>query len=732
MNAQASERANARAGANTLPSASAATSRIGFDRLCWTAACLGLALLPHVSRLKPWISLTILAAVGIRLALAYRGRGVPPALLRLAISGSAIALLFLQFHTFNGLEAGTSLLTLMAGLKFMEARALRDVRIIVLIVYFLCLASLLGGDSFALLFYLLAVSWLTTAVLLRFTAVEPPPSLGQSLRFAGRLVVLALPLAVALWLFFPRFAGPLWQLPSAQGAGHSGLSDRMSPGDLSELSLSDEVAMRVRFDGLVPPPAQRYWRGPVLDVFDGRSWSRGEFADLPASALMPSVPDALTAAPTPDGGAGVYRYTISLEPHRRRWLLPLEQPLRWDAPRAFLTADAVLLQPDPVTRPLDLRVESDTTYLRDKPLREYERRRQTRLPSQFNPRTQELARRLRAAAADDAAFVQAVLQLFRREQFYYTLTPPRLADNAVDEFLFETRRGFCEHYASAFAVLMRAGGVPARVVTGYQGGEFNRFAGYWIVRQSDAHAWNEVWLEGRGWVRADPTAAVAPERIERGSAGAQELSGAGNWYRRQGWFTDLRLRLDQFSDLWRDAILKFDQRSQLALLRNLHIPEPDTNKLVLCLAAALVLTSLWLAWQVRRGSALRQRDPVLDEFRRLQRRLRARGVGIKPSDSALGIAAIVAREQPALAARVAALCELYNHLRYGRPEEDTGVTPVSREPASTAPVSTAPVSPGAQVSPPAVANPRAAQRAREAAMSRAADVRRLRRGVSAL
>jgi len=717
MNARVSTgtRANVGTGASTGTSGSATTSHIGFDRLCWTAACLGLALLPHVSRLKPWISLTILAAVGIRLVLAYRGRGVPPALLRLAISGSAIALLFFQFHTFNGLEAGTSLLTLMAGLKFMEARALRDVRIIVLIVYFLCLASLLGGDSFALLFYLLAVSWLTTAVLLRFTAVEPPPPLRASLRFAARLLALSLPLAVALWLFFPRFAGPLWQLPSARGTGHTGLSDRMNPGDLSELSLSDEVAMRVRFDGPAPPPAQRYWRGPVLDVFDGRSWSRGEFADLPAG------PPAAAAAARA-GGASIYRYTISLEPHQRRWLLALEHPLRWDAPRAFLTADAVLLQPDPVTRPLDLRVESDTAYLRDRPLREYERRRQTRLPAQTNPRTRELAQRLRAAAADDADFVQAVLQLFRREQFYYTLTPPRLPDNAVDEFLFETRRGFCEHYASAFAALMRAGGIPARVVTGYQGGEFNRFAGYWIVRQSDAHAWDEVWLAGRGWVRADPTAAIAPERIERGSTGAQEFLGTASWYRRQSWFTDLRLRLDQVSDLWRDMILKFDQRSQLALLRHLHIPKPDTNKLVLCLAAALVLTSLWLAWQMRHSSALRRRDPVLEEFRRLQQRLRARGIAIKPSDSALGIAAIVAREQPALAAQVAALCELYNHLRYGRPIED----------GDGVPVSPAPVSSGVPVGTRAAAIPRAAQRTREAAASRAADLRRLRRGVRAL
>lgn len=645
--------------------ADARFTRMDLPRLGWTAATLVLALLPLQSRLSWWIWVTIVLAMVIRLALAAMDRGLPPAALRLAISGSAIVLLFLKFHTFNGIDAGSALLALMAGLKFLEARSARDVRIIVMIVYFLCLASLLTGTSFALLFYLVGVSWLATSVLLCFTTARPTPSMPENLRFSARLLGLALPLAVALWLFFPRFSGPLWQLPGGGESATSGLSDRLSPGDLSELSLSDEVAMRVRFAGAVPPPAQRYWRGLVLDRFDGRSWTRSGLDDLIRKRL-PQDPDGIAAGP-------VYRYTVSLEPHPHGWLLALEHPFEWDLSRAYQTSDRVLLQPDPVNLPLDYTAESDSGAASALTLDERERRRLALLPGQANPRTRTLAHELRSTAASDAAYAQSVLDLFRREDFRYTLTPLRLAQDAVDEFMFETRKGFCEHFASAFAVLMRAAGVPARVVIGYQGGTFNRFGGYWIIRQSDAHAWDEIWLEGLGWVRVDPTAAIAPDRIERGSSGVLD---AGEiirpWERRLDWLGDLGLRLDQMHALWRDFVLRFDQRRQFALLEALHVPTPDSNKLVLCLAAALSITSLWLMWQMHRSTALRRQDPVQAEYLRLKRRLAALGVDIRPQDTALAIASTVQHRRPMLAHQVAQLCDLYIQLRYGRDAASPG------------------------------------------------------------
>jgi hypothetical protein len=296
------------------------------------------------------------------------------------------------------------------------------------------------------------------------------------------------------------------------------------------------------------------------------------------------------------------------------------------------------------------------------------RRRDTRLPAGRNPRSLRLAQELRAAHPDDQGYVDAVLGLFHSEPFFYTLRPPRLAADPVDGFLFDTRRGFCGHYASAFATLMRAAGIPARVVTGYQGGTYNRFADYWILRQSDAHAWDEVWMEGRGWVRVDPTAAVAPERVEHGLndiVAADNALQFSRWQQRTPWLGDAWLRLDALRLLWRERILRFDQSSQERLLELLHIPEPDSQKLALVLAACLILGMTWLTWQVRRELQVGPRDPLQRAYERLCRRLRSVGCERRPSEGPEAYAARVSHLRPDLGLAVIALCREYSKLRYG-------------------------------------------------------------------
>jgi hypothetical protein len=292
------------------------------------------------------------------------------------------------------------------------------------------------------------------------------------------------------------------------------------------------------------------------------------------------------------------------------------------------------------------------------------RRRDTHLPTGRNPRSLRLAHELRSAHPDDPGYIDAVLAMFHSEPFFYTLTPPRLAADPVDGFLFDTKRGFCGHYASAFATLMRAAGIPARVVTGYQGGTYNRFADYWILRQSDAHAWDEVWMEGRGWVRIDPTAAIAPERVEHGltdivAADAPQFS---RWQQRTPWLGDMWLRLDALRVLWRERILRFDQSSQERLLELLHIPEPDGQKVALVLAACLILG---MTWQVRRELQISPRDPLQRAYERLCRRLGRAGCERTPSEGPEAYAARVSHLRPDLAAPVTALCREYSTLRYG-------------------------------------------------------------------
>jgi transglutaminase-like putative cysteine protease len=633
-----------------------AAERVTFDSLLWISACLALTLLAGIASLPIWITLTVAASAGIRLVLAARGHDAPPRSIRLGLAALAIGLLFLQFRTFNGLSAGTALLYLIAGLKLLETRTRRDIYVITMIIYFLSLAALLEGESFWLFIYLIGVCWLTTSTLLRLTSSARNRDWRGSVRHAGKILAQALPLAVAFWLFFPRFGGPLWQMPDSGSNATSGLSDSMSPGDINNLAMSDEVAFRVRFKAGsgTPPPQERYWRGPVLHDFDGHSWRRTEAAPVLAPGLRFQGP--------------AYRYTVSLEPSQHNWIFVLDWPSRWDAERAYLTSDYMLMEPNPVSQPIDVAATSYSRVQAAQPLGPGMRRRDTRLPAGRNPRSLRLAQELRSAHPDDIGYIDAVLAMFRSEPFFYTLKPPLLGADPVDGFLFDTKRGFCGHYASAFAALMRAAGIPTRVVTGYQGGTYNRFADYWILRQSDAHAWDEVWIEGHGWTRVDPTTAIAPERVERGLndiVAAENSAQFSRWQQRTPWLGDLWLRLDALRLLWRERILRFDQSSQERLLELLHIPEPDGQKLALVLAACLILGMTWLTWQVRRELSIRPRDPLQRAYGRLCRRLKSVGCERMPSEGPEAYAARVSHLRPDLAAPVMALCREYSTLRYG-------------------------------------------------------------------
>ncbi len=613
-------------------------ARVSYEDLLGISACLALALAAHAASLPVWVLVAAFVCGGIRLFLARQGRGAPSRGVRLLVSGAAIALLFAQFHTFNGLDAGTALLALVAGFKLLETDTKRDIYIVTLIIYFVSISILLEGDSFLLLAYLIAVCWLTTATLLRLTTTRPAPAWRRSIGYAGRILAQALPVAIILWLLFPRFESPLWHLPDNGHTAASGLSDTMSPGDIDRLALSDEVAFRVRFTSNTPPPQERYWRGPVLHDFDGHTWRRSYFAPLKAPLLQPQGP--------------AYQYTVSLEPNQRNWIFTLDWPSSWNLRNAVLTGDYTLIQREPVSRPIDVVATSYTRVQSTEPLNAAARRRDTRLPANRNPRTMQMAQSMRSEHPDDGDYVRAVLALFTQQPFYYTLTPPRLSDDTVDAFLFDTKRGFCEHYASAFAILMRAAGIPARVVTGYQGGTFNRFADYWILRQSDAHAWDEVWIEGRGWLRVDPTAAISPARIERGltdtvSADAPLIS---RWQQHTPWFADARLRFDALRQLWRERILLYDQDSQQQLLELLHIPEPDGQKLVMVLAAALALGLCWLTWQVRRELDPARRERLLRQYSRLCDKLAALGIPRLPHEGPEGYASRVAECRPDLGA----------------------------------------------------------------------------------
>jgi hypothetical protein len=358
-----------------------------------------------------------------------------------------------------------------------------------------------------------------------------------------------------------------------------------------------------------------------------------------------------------------------LEPHQHVWVFALDWLKESNLPRAQLTADHTLVSPFVVSRAVDVTATSFPHASFMDPMSDRLRRTELRLPEDGNPRTRQLSQSLRAQHPGDMDFVATVLKMFNQEPYFYTLTPPKLADDSVDRFLFETKRGFCGHYASAFAVLMRAAGIPARVVTGYQGGTFNRFSDYWIVRQSNAHAWDEIWIDGRGWLRIDPTAAIAPQRVERdvSDSVSADTATVSHWRGHSPWLADARLRFDALREIWRERVLTFNQDSQERLMEMLHIPDPDGEKLVLVLGAALALVFVWLTWQVRRELDPRSGDPAARIYAKLCAKLERAGLPRQPHEGAESYAARVAALRPDLAAQVESLCRYYCNLRFAPP-----------------------------------------------------------------
>ena len=621
------------------------------QRMTWVIAGLVLSVIPHIPHIAIWTLLIAAVATAFRMTVEIKRWPLPPKWVRTAVACAAMLGVLANYRTLNGIDAGTSLLIVMAGMKLLETTSVRDLTVVVFLSYFALFAAFLYNQNMVLLPYMVLTAWLLTATLMRLHQTE-----AMSIREAGgataKMFLQALPLAVLLFLFFPRLPGQFWAVPPREKA-ITGLSEEMTPGDVSELSLSSAVVFRVKFEGEPPPPRERYWRGPVLHHFDGRTWRR--------------VATPYTQSEIVSSGA-TYRYRISLEPQERNWVFPLDMITGWSRERAFRTGDFQLYARQPqiaVLTSFDL--ESSPTYVTGTELRKDLRHFDTTIPRNRNTRTIELAQQMRERAGSDEAFIQSVLTKFGSEEFYYTLQPPALDSNAVDDFLFNTKRGFCEHFASAFTVMVRSVGIPARVVTGYQGGEFNSMGGYFIVRQSDAHAWSEVWLEGRGWTRIDPTAAIAPERIERGldAAISEQEDVPGRALRHSALFSKVRMAWDAANTFWNDQVVQFGEAQQRWLLEKFNIKDPRWEYLGVGLVLALLgffgVLSAYLAWKFRP----RPRDPASHVYEQLCLKLAKLGVPRLPHEGPNDYVARAAVARPELASQLAEVRSVYVGLRYG-------------------------------------------------------------------
>lgn len=635
--------------ATTTPSWPPAPARGQRLRL---TGCLALVALPHLFHLPPWVSAIAAVLLVWQAQAAWRSRPLPGRLTRFALAAAALGSVLAGFGRISGQEAGVSLLVMLLALKLCEIRSHRDAMVFLSLTAFLLVTQFLFSQSLAMAVYLVIGTWLITAAFIDVSSEIAPAG---AFTDSARLLLQALPVAALLFVLFPRVPGPLWGLPSDAGArATTGLSERMSPGSISSLATSDAVALRVRFPaGDMPPAPARYWRGPVFWDLDDGTWRGNPAAEaLPAPDIRPAD-DSIVHA------------DITLEATRHPWLIALDMPLDTDH-RSRTGAGATLHAEDDIDERIRYRARSTLAYRLDPQLDAAARERATRLPANGNPEARATARRWRAQAETPQGIVDRALTHFRERPFHYTLSPARTGrDSSIDDFLFDTREGFCEHYAGAFTFLMRAAGVPARVVTGYQGGERALVGDYWVVRNTDAHAWSEVWLADRGWVRVDPTAAVAPGRIDAGVAGSLSDSEAlpymaradgGAWYRMQ-------MLWDGVNAAWNRWFLAYGPQQQQRLLDRIGLGGLRGTLVALTfgVAALLALLSLWLGWRMRRRRAA---DPVTRQWQRVCDRLAALGHPRARHEGPQAYGARVARARPDLADELDAIVAGYIRLCY--------------------------------------------------------------------
>lgn len=611
-------------------------------------ACALLTLLPDYRFAPPWLAFVVGLIFLWRMIVWWRHAALPPRwLLTLLVVAGSIGV-FLSYRQFFGKDPGIALLILFLSLKLLELRSVRDALTIVFLCYFLLLTHFLDTQTIELAGMTLVAIVVITAALASLGRAEG--SVRAHVRLSALMLGQAIPFMLVFFLLFPRVQGPLWGLPTDAYSGMAGLSDSMSPGSIGKLSLSGDIAFRVQFEGAHPPKHALYWRGPVLRHFDGRTWRAG----------IQQTGEQLPLEPTGEA----YRYAVTLEPHNKTWLFALEMPGSVPA-NALITSENQLVSKLPIRNRLRYEVLSHPGLVHgvDETLADLKWHLQ--LPA-GNLRTRALVAGWRREFDSDEKIISRMLDHFRRENYYYTLTPPLLGEQSIDDFLFGTRRGFCEHFSAAFVFAMRAAGIPSRIVTGYQGGEMNPIDGYMIVRQSDAHAWAEVWLQGRGWLRIDPTAAIAPSRIEAGLASAMAAGEPLPFMVRAdlSWLRSLRFRWEALSNSWNQWVLGYNPQRQREVLARLGLREPDWRAMTGFMAALSGILLLGLTvWAVRKRIRL---DPTVRAWNRLSRKLARDGLARNAWEGPVDYTHRVAQARPELANSVEAIAALYIGLRYGR------------------------------------------------------------------
>ena len=626
------------------------TVKLSTQQLQWLLCTLAVVLATHAQNLPIWVIVASISFGIWRYLLDKKQWAMPKIWLLLPINILMCLGILFTFKGSFGRDASLALLVVMTSLKLLETKNLRDYMLVIILAYFLVGNLFLFNQTIATFALSVPPLLLLTATLINIS-LKNPQNFKFLLTLSGKLLLQAVPVMLILFVLFPRIPGPLWGIPQDANSGMTGLNDSLQFGNISQLTKNSSIAFRVQFKGQIPVQNLLYWRGPVLWHQDENSW------------LMPSKNIGLIAETLESSGAAI-NYTITLEPHNRLWLLLLDMPTRLPS-EAKLTHDYSAIAASPVRTRIRYDATSFANYKLGKVLNEREKTMSLQIHDNENPRTIKLAESWQGLSPTDK--VNSALQMFRTQTFIYTLNPPRLGKDGVDDFLFNTKRGFCEHYATSFVYLMRAAGVPARIVTGYQGGELNPNGNYLIVRQSDAHAWAEVWLEGKGWQRVDPTAAVSPERIEQGIAAAIDETDLLPMMARPD-FPLLKkafLNWDSVNNGWNQWVLGYDDQKQMEFLKKLSGKDFSLMDLVIWMSATIVMV-MAITFLVLLKTNQRKPSPAQALYTQYLNKLKHANLQPYSHEGALDFGQRAALALPHQQAAILEIAERYNLLEYSQ------------------------------------------------------------------
>ncbi|MBL4584862.1 MAG: DUF3488 domain-containing transglutaminase family protein [Pseudomonadales bacterium] len=639
----------------------------------WMLVSVIAVLLPHINNLPVSLLVGYTLCAFWRTMIHFNKAPIPKAWMKLILVISGLVMIRQGYDTIFGVDPAAAFLLLAFVFKFLESQRMRDALVVIFLGLFCLPIAFLFSQSMAMTLYVLVALIILITTLVKVAKSTDQASGSVDLKLVSHMLVLATPLMLVLFILVPRIA-PLWSVPLASGQAKTGPSDSMSPGDIASLAKSDALAFRVEFDGDIPESKHLYWRGLVFSKFDGRTWRPSKTIRQQRHSATWGKGTKLDVVSQPNT---TKTYHITLEPSSQSWLYALDYPVN-SSGTVGLTSEYTLLAKQPVDKRRRYVMQSSSALVIDPILDPDVRSTNLKIPNTGNLRAKTFAVSLRNQVSSDQQFVDKILQEYRDNPFFYSLKPPRLGRDSIDEFIFKTRKGFCEHYAGSFVFLMRAAGVPARVVVGYQGGERSSDGNYLLIHQFDAHAWAEVWLVGRGWVRIDPTAHVAPERIEYGieQATAYENTFLSDSpfsllrYRDNQWLSQLRLKLDEIEYDWSRIVLGYNANRQSDFLKNyfgLVSREDKTRVLIVLIILFLVIVTVVFV-RKEEGRKLNKSDQLYLKFCGLMekhRMVRAAGEGAK--DFSLRLIDRFPNE----AKRIDTITQMYNYLNYG---------PVMKEP----------------------------------------------------